>query len=157
MIDGISPLKLYKWNYITDNFKKYVIKGANAYFANGTVGRKYLKKYGILSGKIFNQYMTVDVNDFINKGKDSVEIKKRIREEYGIEDNAIVIMYAGRLIYNKGVQDLIEAIKILKNDGYNIVTFIVGEGDFKEELKRQSLDTKLKHHIHWTCGSRTDL
>ena len=140
MIDGISPLKLYKWNHITDNFKKYVIKGANAYFANGIVGRKYLEKYGILSGKIFNQYMTVDVDDFINKGKDAVGIKKRIREEHDIKDNATVIMYAGRLVYNKGVQDLIGAIKILENGGYNIVAFIVGEGDFKEELKRQSLE-----------------
>ena len=142
IIDGISPLNLNKEHFIIDDFKRFFIKGADAYSANGTVGKKFLKIYGILPEKIFNQYMTVDVDDFINKGKDSIEIKKRLREKYGIADNTTVIMYAGRLIYNKGVQDLIDAIKSLKIKGYNIVAFIVGEGDFKEELKMKSQDIK---------------
>ena len=140
IIDGISPLKLNDRNFIVNNLKKFLIKGANAYFANGTVSQKYLKNYGILSKKIFNQYMTVDVDDFINKGKNSIDIKKTVRKEYGIDNNSTVIIYVGRLIYNKGVQDLIEAIKNLKNKGHDIVTFIVGEGDFKEELQIKSHD-----------------
>jgi len=142
IIDGISPLKLNKRDYIADNFKKFLINDANAYFANGTVGKNFLEKYGILPGKIFNQYMTVDVDDFINKGKNSIEIKKEVRKQYGIDDNTTIIIYVGRLIQNKGVQDLIDALKNLKNDGYKIKAFIVGEGDFKEELQIKSHDIK---------------
>ena len=142
IIDGISPLKLNKRDCIADNFKKFLINDANAYFANGTVGKNFLEKYGILPEKIFNQYMTVDVEDFVKKGKDSDQINKKIRKEYGIAHNTTVVMYAGRLIYEKGVQDLIEAIKTLKIRGHNIVLFIVGEGNYKEELQLKSQDIK---------------
>ena len=142
IIDGISPLNLNKGHSTVDDFKRFLIKWANAYSANGTVGKKFLKSYGIFPKKIFNQYMTVDVDDFINKGKDSKKIKKTVREEYGIPDNTTVLIYAGRLIYKKGVQDLIDAIKILKINGYDIIAFIVGEGDYKGELQMKSQDIK---------------
>ena len=111
----------------------------NAYFANGTVGKNFLEKFGILPGKIFNQFMTVDVEDFY-KRREIIQLKlrKEIRKQYDIADNTTVIIYVGRLIQNKGVQDLIDALKTLKNNENKILAFIVGEGDFKEELKNRS-------------------
>ena len=51
-------------------------------------------------------------------------------------------MYAGRLIEDKGVQDLIEAVKNLKDENINIKALIVGDGTFKSDLKRKSEDIK---------------
>jgi glycosyltransferase involved in cell wall biosynthesis len=148
MIDGISPLKLKKENYIAENIKKLLIQGANAYFANGTVGYRLLEKYGVNPKNIFNQYMTVDVDYFTGKVIDSVRFRKELRQKYGMSEDSIVVLYVGRLIENKGVQDLIRAIKSLKNKNLNIKALIVGEGNFKEELKKQS--EALKHDILFT-------
>jgi glycosyltransferase involved in cell wall biosynthesis len=143
IIDGMSPLKLVKTNFISNFFKNFIINGASAYFANGKVSKEYLTKYGVLPEKIFNQYLTVDVNEFINKGINAKEIKKNVRDGYGIPNDSIVIMYSGRLIYKKGVQDLLAAVKKLEDKEYNIVVLIVGGGDFKEELERKSQLLKL--------------
>ncbi len=53
-------------------------------------------------------------------------------------DNEKIIMYAGRLVYEKGIQHLISAApKILS--GYNDVKFVIaGEGGMLNELKAQA-------------------
>ncbi len=47
----------------------------------------------------------------------------------------IDILYIGRLIEIKGVQFLIDAIKILKEKGYNLNVVIGGKGPYEETLK----------------------
>ncbi|WP_281774506.1 glycosyltransferase family 4 protein [Methanobacterium formicicum] len=138
IIDGISPLKIEEKNLISNVIKKYLIRGANAYFANGTLGANYLENYGIPLDKIFNQYMTVDVDYFKDKGKNSVEFRSKIRTKYGITEKTTVLMYAGRLIKHKGVHDLIRVVKHLNNNGHDIKLLVVGDGDFKKELKKQA-------------------
>jgi len=142
LIDGISPLKLMKGNFLIEKIKKLLISGANAYSANGTVGIKYLELYGISSEKIFNQYMTVDVDYFMGKSKNLVKCRFETRQKYNLTEDCIVVMYAGRLIEDKGVQDLIEAVKNLKDENINIKALIVGDGTFKSDLKRKSEDIK---------------
>lgn len=135
MIDGISPSKIKRNNFILDNFRSFLIKGANAYFANGVVSFKLLEKYGISSTKIFNQFLTVDVDYLMQKSQKANESRREIRQKYGISENSVVVMYAGRLVKNKGVQDLIKSIKILRLRGHNIKGLIVGEGSYKKELE----------------------
>ena len=54
---------------------------------------------------------------------------------YSIHENSIVIMYAGRLMLDKGIQELISAVKILSRKKFDIKLLIVGEGKFKNELE----------------------
>lgn len=142
IIDGISPLKLKKGNILIEKIKKFLISGANAYSSNGTAGKEYLKMYGISSEKIFNQYMTVDVDYFMEKSENSVKYRSETRKKYNFSEDCIVVMYAGRLIENKGVQDLIGAVKNLRDENINIKALIVGDGTFKLDLKRKSEDIK---------------
>lgn len=54
---------------------------------------------------------TIDIDKFNTDGKD--EIKQSIRKEIGATENQIVISYCGRLVEDKGVLELVKAIKIL--------------------------------------------
>ena len=56
--------------------------------------------------------------------------KMRTRKVLGIPQLENVIVYAGRLDEMKGVQYLLQALTIVKNNGYNFHLFIVGKGDF---------------------------
>lgn len=147
IIDGISPLNLKKSNLTVDLIKKYFINGAKAYFANGTVSFEYLRNYNVPAEKIFNQYMTVDVDYYIQKESISSKVRNEIRNELGISDSSTVIMYSGRLVEKKGIQDLINATRKLLKDNLDIFTLIVGEGDFKEELKIKSEDITSNLHF----------
>ena len=76
---GISPLKLNKEEWYVRLIKNYFIKGANAYFANGTIGKLELQSYDIKDDKIFNQCMTVDIDYFFKKLENKEKFKKEIK------------------------------------------------------------------------------
>ena len=65
-------------------------------------------------------------------------------------DNEKIIMYAGRLVYEKGIQHLISAApKILS--GYNDTKFvIVGKGDMQNELKAQVDYLGISNKVYFT-------
>ncbi len=79
------------------------------------------------------------------------EEKKELRAQYGIEDNDIVILFSGRTIPQKGVKQLIESFKELKNIE-KCKLLIVGSANYGErvktefdyELEKISLDIKDK-------------
>ncbi len=142
MLDGISPLNLNKEKWFVKVIKKFFMTKADAYFANGTVGKTDLENYEITPDKIFNQYMTVDVDYFLKKQDNSEKFKKEIRFRYSINEDSIVVIYVGRLVYEKGVQDLISAVKILSNKKIDLKHLIVGEGKFKNKLKDYAQDIK---------------
>jgi glycosyltransferase involved in cell wall biosynthesis len=140
--DGVSPLKLNNEKWHVKLTKGLFMKGADAYFANGTVGKCDLQNYGVSTEKIFNQYLTVDVQDFIKKGNKKEEFRENIRLKHGIDNSSVVVMYSGRLIKSKGVQDLLSAFEKLIKKGYDIKALIVGEGRYKKNLKHYCKEIK---------------
>jgi glycosyltransferase involved in cell wall biosynthesis len=59
----------------------------------------------------------------------------KVRESLGIGDNEIVITFVGRLIYGKGVQDLISVFPDIQNSYKNIKLLIVGDGTYRSKLE----------------------
>lgn len=53
-----------------------------------------------------------------------------------------MLLYVGRLIELKGVQDLIQAYSEVKKENNNVYLFIVGFGTYEEALRRMSKDIK---------------
>jgi len=134
--DGISPKRLTNEKWYVKLFKKFILNCADAYFINGISSQKNFQSYGIKRNKIFNQYLTVDVDNFIEKQFDGLKCREKIRSSYNI-NNSIVLNYTGRLISKKGIENLIIAIKLL-NQKYDLFLFIIGEGNFKQELEEIS-------------------
>ena len=72
--------------------------------------------------------------------------KKEILEEFGInKEYGKIVMFAGRLTENKGIDVLLNAAKIYENG--NIATIIAGGGGLLPELKKQVKDLELKDVI----------
>ena len=71
------------------------------------------------------------------------------RRQYAM-DNEKIILYVGRLVYEKGIQNLISAMpKILQ--GYNDTKLvIVGKGGMLDELKAQSDSLGLGNKVYFT-------
>lgn len=139
MFDGISPLKINKKeNHLKFFWKKFLSKNCIAWFGNGTVGKLYGMKLGIPEKRIFNQYLTINVDYFRSFLKNKKEIREKKRKELGIPLDAFIILYVGRLVKQKGVQDLIEAFKQIHIQEQNTYLMIVGHGDYEEKLKKQA-------------------
>jgi glycosyltransferase involved in cell wall biosynthesis len=139
LIDGINPQKLDK-NNVLDFLKKYYIKGQFATLANGIIGKKFVKKFDFSEENVFDQKLTVDVDKFKNKSKNKRIYKREIKNKYNIRDDEIVLLYVGRIIKQKGVQDLIEATKHFRNKQIPVKILIVGEGEYKTFLEKEKDD-----------------
>lgn len=89
---------------------------------------KFSKKMGAKNVSLM--YNSIDVSKFKN-------IKTNLRKTLKISNDKI-ITFIGRLIYSKGVQDLIKATENMKN----VKVLIVGDGPHKNELIKLVEDRK---------------
>jgi glycosyltransferase involved in cell wall biosynthesis len=138
MIDGINPLRLNEENKIKKILKSFFIKGQFLSLANGISGKKLVMKYGLSEAKVINQYLTVDVNYFLEHRENKQYLRQEVRNELNICITDIVILYVGRIVKEKGIQDLISASKILKDRGFPIKILIVGEGEYRSYLEKEN-------------------
>lgn len=85
----------------------------------------------------------VDVMGQFNPYKiDAIKLQQ-IKSKYGLPDDAWIIGYAGRLVIDKGIIDLIEAYKLLKAKYSKLYLMLVGP-----EEERNKLPIEVKSFIH---------
>lgn len=75
----------------------------------------------------------------VHDGIDTAIFKKKedtnYRQKLDIDNNAVVITFVGRLIYAKGVQDLISAFAKIQDTAPEIKVLIVGHGPYRANLE----------------------
>lgn len=72
---------------------------------------------------------------------------KFLRDKYGIKDGAFVLLYLGRFIKEKGIFDLVDAIKILKAKGIKVKLLFAGSGELENEIIGQSSRNNTEDYI----------
>ena len=78
-----------------------------------------------------------------------VEKDYEFRRKYAL-DNERIILFVGRLVYEKGVQHLIAAMPKILN-GYNDVKLVIaGKGGMIDELKAQVHAMGIEHKVYFT-------
>ncbi|WP_424684907.1 glycosyltransferase family 4 protein [Enterococcus sp.] len=140
IMDGISPKKLNERRNLKYLIKKLLINRMNAYFANGEVSKRYLNRnFNVDPSKIFNQYLTVDVDKIheISMNTRNINIKKETK---------FTILYSGRLLSGKRVEDILYAIESSPiRDRLKLL--IVGSGEEKNKI--QQLGEELNFEISY--------
>lgn len=117
--------KIYE-HILSNLLKRYVTK----YYGVSQNCNKWSKHFGIEASGVF--YNAVDPND-VDIANDSFYKK--------YDDSQVIITYAGRLIKEKGVGELIDAFKKLTHTNIRLV--IAGDGPFKEELMKSASGYKV--------------
>lgn len=92
---------------------------------------------------------TVDFISHLRKSE-SLLIYNGIIDVNGLRkgNNQYRIVFVGRLIYAKGVQDLIEAFNLVDNDNLELV--IVGDGVYRDNLEIMASQLRCKNRIRFT-------
>ena len=83
------------------------------------------------SEKIFVLKNTIDTDKFNDENKE--ELRKSIRKSLGIKEDQILISYCGRVVEDKGVLELIRAIKLLNNK--RVTLMIIGSSFYADGKK----------------------
>jgi len=99
----------------------------------------------------------VDVHGKFNPENIDVEKIKKIKHGFKLENDSLVITFIGRLVEEKGIIDLLEAIKLISKE--NITLIVVGSTGASE--RDQSMNERLKEYIGHPkvifTGYRTDI
>lgn len=90
----------------------------------------------------------------IDKFKNAVVDKTAIRHEFGIPEDAFLLISVGELNDNKNHRIVIRALAKLQNPGVHYL--IVGEGPLHDNLIRLSEDLGVNQQVHF-AGFRTDV
>ena len=70
-----------------------------------------------------------------------------LRQEYGIADDCTIAMYHGRLAKEKGLDTLIEAVKLLYNKKFRLILIGCGSDEYKQHLVRLINDYQISNKV----------
>jgi glycosyltransferase involved in cell wall biosynthesis len=93
----------------------------------------------------FLKHLGATTIQLVHDGIDTTIFKKKedtnCRQKLGISKDAVVITFVGRLIYAKGVQNLISAFPKIKDTTLEIKLLIVGDGPYRANLENLAYQT----------------
>ena len=93
-------------------------------------------------------YSAIDEDDFLEPI--SQEKKRDFCREYGIAEDAVVLVTVARLFMLKGHEYIIESAKELSKRFENCVWLFVGDGNLSEHYKQQARELGLADRIKFT-------
>ncbi|HEQ98436.1 MAG TPA: glycosyltransferase family 1 protein [candidate division Zixibacteria bacterium] len=86
----------------------------------------------------------------------AVPDRDKIREELGIDEGAMVLGTAGRMVPVKGYKMLIQAARIVVDNNSGVKFLLAGDGPLKLELERKADDMRLAGDVKFV-GFRNDM
>lgn len=105
-------------------FLKVFARIADAILVPGIKHKEYFISLGAHQNKIFIVPNACDIASIVSENNQKNHL-----------DNKKTVLYVGRLLELKGVQYLIKAFSQLLTEQNDIILMIVGEGEYKKELK----------------------
>jgi glycosyltransferase involved in cell wall biosynthesis len=78
------------------------------------------------------------------KFRPDTDLRARLRNERNLSQGRLVFLFVGRIVYDKGISDLIDAFGFVNRDHPNWELWIVGpdEADLKSVLQARAADTR---------------
>lgn len=86
--------------------------------------------------------------------RDKTVVKRIVRDRFAISDNTFLIGFVGRLTVEKGVDNLLDALALLKEKKENFKLVLVGEvnpmtPDYLDHLKTKAQQLGVAHYIEF--------
>jgi glycogen(starch) synthase len=98
---------------------------------------------GFPAEKIRVVYNGVDPQKYSREEVNDQKVRE-IRQNYGLKDNDIMVLFLGRLVWVKGIDKLIASMPTILRNIPNAKLVIVGLGDMREYLERMVQNLKLQ-------------
>ena len=101
------------------------------YYGVSKACTEWLRHFHIQAkGVLYNSVDLENIQEILDK------TEKKYRKQYKIDDNAVVITFTGRLLPEKGIPQLITAMKRINKNKKNVYLFIAGDGDLEEYVNK---------------------
>lgn len=160
LLSKIRRQKVYNWAhgwYGRESGIKILLKRiyfglAEGSFIYGEYAIKLMAEHGINSAKLHAIHNSLDYERHVVI-RNHISPSDIYKEHF--KNSAPVIVMIGRLNYRKNLDQLLLAMKILRDRGesYNVV--LIGDGEYKESLEKMAKELDLEKHV-WFYGACYD-
>jgi glycosyltransferase involved in cell wall biosynthesis len=132
-----TTLDQRKSNPITPGVKRFFVRNCSAVVVPGRSSFEYVRSMGVPADKIYTAPNAVDNHLFANLASSTREREPQSRSDLGLPPR--YFLYAGRIIPEKGIVQLLEAYTQLPADLRSQVGLVlVGEGTGKKDLMERA-------------------
>jgi glycosyltransferase involved in cell wall biosynthesis len=144
------PLVFFTWENLFEHFpfphqsiRREVLRTTAHAIAGDIEARKLLEKSGYSASRIsvIPQY---GVNPKLFRKKKPLTLRKKLK----LKD--FTVGYVGRLVPEKGLQNLLVAFSMLNNKKADLL--VVGGGPLRGELEAKSIELGISHQVHWVSS-----
>ena len=139
----LTPLKGWK-KIVKRPLLGLLFKRIDAFLAIGRYNTEFYQNYGVPDKKIFLVPYAVDNDFFIDKARQFLIQKQKLKREFGINPDLPVILFSGKLVPWKRPLDLLLAFEAVSNDAPSALVY-VGSGPLESSLKDFTKQKRLQH------------
>ncbi|MFD0941977.1 glycosyltransferase family 4 protein [Pedobacter boryungensis] len=131
-------------NLLRNLFLTWVYKNIDAAFYVGSANKAYFKKYGLKDEQLIFAPHAIDNKRF---GENRQEEASKLRAKFGIKEEEILVLFAGKLESVKNPMLLLSAFQ--KLNSIDIHLLFVGNGELEKSLKEQTKENGQPENIHF--------
>ena len=106
---------------------------------------KMIRGHGIPEERVIRIYNGIEVNHYLPQDENGLPL--RIRNEFNIDADTLLIGSIGRLVWQKGFEHLVQAMPKVLNQFPQTKVLIVGEGPIRDDLEALAQKLKVEKHI----------
>lgn len=122
---------------------KYLFKIIDCFLFIGQQNKEFYRFYGVPENKLFFAPYAVDNQRFVNAYEKLLKQRNEIRDEIGISQDEIVILFCGKLIDKKRPMDLLIAYEKVRVN--NKALIYIGDGILRKRLEDYVKAKELKN------------
>tara|TARA_Y100000588_G_scaffold395323_1_gene523370 strand:- start:3766 stop:5022 length:1257 start_codon:yes stop_codon:yes gene_type:complete len=112
---------------------KFLFPSTAGFLCSGTANRQLYANYGVPEKKLIPFAYSWGYNALIREAIQNTEKVPALRKQHGIPQDAVVVLYCGRLSEEKGLTELLRAYQMLSNPKKALV--LVGDGPLRGRME----------------------
>jgi glycosyltransferase involved in cell wall biosynthesis len=140
----LTPRPLWK-RILKGVFLRNFLRGAWALYV-GEEARRYWKFYGIPKQRLFFSPHCVDNNFWSSKAAELAPQRREIRNSFGVNDDAPVVLFCGKFIPKKQPLKLLTAFAAVRRE-MPCWLLMVGDGALRAEVEQRIRDEDIHNAI----------
>jgi glycosyltransferase involved in cell wall biosynthesis len=122
-----------KYPFVTRYFK-----GIDYFLSVGDANEEYYKHYGVPAVKIVRMHFSIDIGLYKKAYIGRTAWAVKLRAQFGLRQEDMVVSVVGKLIPRKNQVDIINAMKVLEDNGIHLHLFVIGSGETMEALQEKA-------------------
>lgn len=101
--------------------------------------KSFVERYPALSDKTYVIYNFFDVETIVEKSKENFS--------YQVMNDELILLSVGRMTAPKSYDRFLNVLSKVKNDGYNFIWYVLGDGQEKEKIEKKITELNLNENV----------